>query len=222
MKNGLIRLWRENRGLLLFLVLMIFFRSALADWNTVPSGSMKPTILEGDRILVNKLAYDLRVPLTDISLYKFGDPKRGDIVVFDSKAADTRLVKRVIGVPGDLVEMRDNRLTINGIPARYSDVEHAADAIFAIESYGAMRHRIELAPAGKSRLSSFGPVRVPEDRYLVLGDNRDNSADSRVRGFIPRREIVGGTRTVVISFDYDHYYLPRTGRFFRALEQTGT
>src|SRR5450759_5965790 len=109
MKNGLIMLWRENRGLMLFVVLMIFFRSALADWNTVPSGSMKPTILEGDRILVNKLAYDLRIPLTHISIYKFADPKRGDIVVFDSKAADARLVKRVIGVPGDLVEMRDNR-----------------------------------------------------------------------------------------------------------------
>src|SRR5450631_1418898 len=222
MKNGLIRLWRESRGATLFIILMIVFRSALADWNNVPSGSMKPTILEGDRIFVNKLAYDLRIPLTDISLYKFSDPKRGDIIVFDSKAADTRLVKRVIGVPGDVVEMRDNRLTINGIEASYSNVEHAADAIFAIESYGGMRHRIELAPAGVSRLSSFGAVRVPQDRYLVLGDNRDNSADSRVRGFIPRREIVGGAKTVVISIDYDHYYLPRMERIFRALDRPGT
>jgi signal peptidase I len=158
------KLWDEYRGFVWFVVLMIIFRSALADWNTVPTGSMKPTILEGDRIFVNKLAYDLRVPLTHISIFKFADPKRGDIVVFDSEAADTRLVKRVIGLPGDIVEMRDNRLTINGVAAGYSDVEHTGDAVFAIESYGGMTHRIELAPAGVSRFSSFGPVKVPENR----------------------------------------------------------
>jgi signal peptidase I len=211
------KLWDEYRGFVWFVVLMIIFRSALADWNTVPTGSMKPTILEGDRIFVNKLAYDLRVPLTHISIFKFADPKRGDIVVFDSEAADTRLVKRVIGLPGDIVEMRDNRLTINGVAAGYSDVEHTGDAVFAIESYGGMTHRIELAPAGVSRFSSFGPVKVPENRYWVLGDNRDNSADSRVRGFIPRREIVGDARTVVLSVNYDRYYLPRMDRFFRDL-----
>ena len=217
MKSGLIKAWREYRGFALFIVLMIIFRSALADWNVVPTGSMNPTILEGDRILVNKLAYDFKIPLTHISIYKFGDPRRGDIVIFDSKVADTRLVKRVIGLPGDTVEMRDNRLTINGIEARYSNVEYAADAIFAIESDVSMSHRIELARTGGSRLSTFGPVKVPKDRYLVLGDNRDNSADSRVYGFIPREEIVGNARTIVFSLDYDHYYIPRVDRFFHAL-----
>jgi signal peptidase I len=217
MKSGLIKAWREYRGFALFIVLMIIFRSALADWNVVPTGSMNPTILEGDRILVNKLAYDFKIPLTHISIYKFGDPKRGDIVIFDSKVADTRLVKRVIGLPGDTVEMRDNRLTINGIEARYSNVEYAAHAIFAIESDVSMSHRIELARTGGSRLSTFGPVKVPKDRYLVLGDNRDNSADSRVYGFIPREEIVGNARTIVFSLDYDHYYIPRVDRFFHGL-----
>ena len=217
MKSGLLNAWREYRGFAVFIVLMVIFRSALADWNVVPTGSMKPTILEGDRILVNKLAYDFKVPLTHISLYKFADPRRGDIVIFDSKAADTRLVKRVIGLPGDTVEMRDNRLTINGIEVQYSNVEYAADAIFAIESYLGMSHRIELARTGGSRLSTFGPVNVPKDRYLVLGDNRDNSADSRVYGFIPRDEIVGNARTVVLSLNYDHYYIPRADRFFRVL-----
>jgi signal peptidase I len=196
---------------------MIVFRSSLADWNSVPTGSMKPTILEGDRILVNKVAYDLRVPLSHWSIYRFADPKRGDIVVFDSKAADTRLVKRVIGLPGDIVEMTDNRLRINGIEARYSNVEQTGDAIFAIEAYGSMAHRIELAPGAASRFSSFGPVRVPLGHYLVLGDNRDNSADSRVRGFIPRGEIIGDAKTVVLSIDYERHYLPRPGRFFRDL-----
>ena len=217
MKSGLIKAWREYRGFALFVFLMIIFRSALADWNVVPTGSMKPTILEGDRILVNKLAYDFRIPLTDISLYKIADPTRGDIVIFDSKLADTRLVKRVIGLPGDSVEMRDNRLTINGIDAQYLSVEYADDAMFATESYLGMSHRIELARTGGSRLSTFSRVKVPKDRYLVLGDNRDNSADSRVYGFIPRDEIVGNARTVVLSLDYDHYYIPRVDRFFHVL-----
>ena len=217
MKSGLIRAWREYRGFAVFVVLMVIFRSALADWNVVPTGSMKPTIVEGDRILVNKLAYDFNIPLTHISLHRFADPRRGDIVVLDSKAADTRLVKRVIGLPGDIVEMRDNHLAINGIPARYSGIEHQADAIFAIESYLNMSHRIELARTGASRFSTFGPVTVPKDHYLVLGDNRDNSADSRFYGFIPRDEIVGNAKTVVLSLDYDDHYMPRGDRFFRPL-----
>ena len=217
MKRGLNKAWREYRGFALFIFLMIIFRSALADWNVVPTGSMKPTILEGDRILVNKLAYDFKIPLTHLSIYKIADPKRGDIVIFDSKLADTRLVKRVVGLPGDTVEMRDNRLAINGIDAQYFAVEYVDDAIFAIESYLGMSHRIELARTGGSRLSTFGPVKVPKDRYLVLGDNRDDSADSRVYGFIPRNEIVGNARTIVLSLNYDHYYIPRVDRFFRAL-----
>jgi signal peptidase I len=196
---------------------MVVFRSALADWNVVPSGSMKPTILEGDRILVNKLAYDLRIPLTHITVHNFADPKRGDIVVFDSRAADLRLVKRVIGLPGDTVLMRDNRLIINGIEARYSNIERRSDAVFVTESYPGLSERIELVPDGVSRLSSFGPVKVPKDRYLVLGDNRDNSADSRVYGFVPRDEIVGNAKTVVLSLDYDRHYLPRLDRFLHPL-----
>jgi len=217
MRNRLIVAWREYRGFALFLVLMIVFRSALADWNVVPSGSMKPTILEGDRILVNKLAYDARIPLTHIALHRFAEPQRGDIVVFDSKAADTRLVKRVIGLPGDVVAMTVNRLTINGIDARYSGVEYEPDAIFAIETYAGRSYRIELSPGG-GRASTFGPIRVPEDHYLVLGDNRDNSADSRFYGFVPREEIVGAAKTVVLSLDYGRHYLPRLDRFFRDLD----
>jgi signal peptidase I len=216
MKSVLTRAWRDYRGLALFIVLMILFRNALADWNVVPTGSMKPTILEGDRILVNKLAYDLKIPLTHLAIRTFADPQRGDIIVFDSKAADTRLVKRVIGLPGDIVQMRDNRLSINGIEARYSDVEHGSEAIFATESYPGLSHRVELAIGG-GRLSTFGPVEVPKGHYLVLGDNRDNSADSRVYGFIPRDEIVGNARTIVLSLDYDRYYMPRSDRFLRPL-----
>ena len=217
MKHTLVRLWRENRGFALFVVLMVVFRSVLADWNAVPTGSMKPTIIEGDRILVDKLAYDLRIPLTHISVHRFADPQRGDIVVFDSAAADTRLVKRVIGLPGDLVQMRDERLEINGVAARYLEFEQMGGALFVVEEYAGMTHRIRLDPAGPGPLSTFGPVRVPQGQYLVLGDNRDDSADSRVYGFVPREEIVGRSKTVVLSFDYDRYYLPRADRYFHVL-----
>lgn len=218
-KTGIpLSLWREYRGFALFIVLMIVFRSALADWNTVPTGSMKPTIVEGDRIFVNKLAYDLKIPLTSISVLQFADPKRGDVVVFESKAADTRLVKRVIGLPGDVVEMRDNHLVINGIAARYSGLARLDEGMStAIETYPDMTHRIEVMRAGAGRRSSFGAVRVPEGSYLVLGDNRDNSADSRVYGFVPRQEIVGHATRVVLSLDYDHYLMPRFERSFQPL-----
>lgn len=216
MKNLLKTIWRELGGFLVFVVLMVCFRSAVADWNEVPTGSMKPTIVEGDRILVNKLAYDWRVPLTHLSLHRAGAPHRGDIVVFDSAAAGKRLVKRVIGLPGDSVEMRLNRLWINGEAAHYGAAEFRDDALFVEETWGEMHHRVRLLPAA-GRLASFPPLTVPAGHYLVLGDNRDESADSRVIGFVPRAEIVGRSRRVVLSLDYDHYYLPRGDRFFEEL-----
>lgn len=212
--KSILTFFRENRGFLLFIFLMLVFRSSFADWNSVPTGSMKPTILEGDRIWVSKTAYDLRVPFTAISLYEFSDPKRGDIVVFDSKAAGNRLVKRVIGVPGDVVELRNNRLYLNGRAARYTQVAEAGDMLQLDEEIAGFVHRVQINRRFQSVASSFGPLTVPGEHYLVLGDNRDNSADSRVIGFVPRREIVGRSGGVVISLNYDNYYLPRNGRFF--------
>src|SRR5687768_12346647 len=97
------RFWREYRATLLFLLLMLMFRSAWADWMTVPTGSMNPTILEGDRILVDKHVFGWRLPWTLARLTGGRDPQRGEIVVFDSPADGTSLVKRVIGVPGDVI-----------------------------------------------------------------------------------------------------------------------
>ncbi len=208
---------REYKGLVLFIVLMVLFRSAIADWNDVPSGSMEPTILIGDRILVNKLAYDLRVPLTHLSLVRLADPKRGDIVIFDSRAAGKRLVKRVIGVPGDVVEMRHGQLVVNGTPAEYSNVRAEEQALIAMEGIGTSAHGVQFDHTHPSSVDSFGPVTVPNEHYLVLGDNRHNSADSRFYGFVPRSEIVGRSSRVVVSLDPDNYFLPRAGRFLDPL-----
>ena len=205
--------WRDNRSLLLFLALMFCFRSAIADWNDVPSGSMKPTLIEGDRIGLNKMAYDLRIPFTHISLYKIADPARGDIAVFDSKVADKRLVKRVIGVPGDTVAMHDNRLYINGQAITYTA---SADGDL-LEHLPGKAHIVR-TDANAGTYANFAPVTVPADQYLMLGDNRDNSADSRAIGLVPRSEFVGRSRSVVMSLNYEDYFLPRSERFFHGLE----
>lgn len=210
------RFWMENRSLLLFLALMFCFRSAIADWNDVPSGSMQPTIVEGDRILINKLAYDLRIPFTHIALLRHSDPARGDIIVFDSKAAQKRLVKRVIGLPGDVVALRNNILTINGQQINYTPQTINGSHQDLVEHLLGLEHSVRLNPFG-SHLANFAPMLVPEGQYLALGDNRDNSADSRVIGFVPRQEIIGRSRQVVVSFNYDNYFIPRKERFFHKI-----
>jgi signal peptidase I len=215
------KIWNDNRGLVLFLALMFVFRSSLADWNVVPTGSMQPTIVEGDRILVNKMAYDLRLPFTHIPIIQLNHPERGDIIIFDSKVSKKRLVKRVIGVPGDVVMMRDNVLSINGQILQYEEQESSEQndndlSMDLNEDLVGVKHMVRVLANG-SRSSSFGPIEIPREQYLALGDNRDNSADSRVIGFIPRNEIVGRTRSVVMSLNYDEFYLPRKERFFKTL-----
>jgi signal peptidase I len=218
MKVDLPGLLKANRRFILLIFLMAIFRSGIADWNVVPTGSMKPTILEGDRIWVNKLAYDVRLPLTSISLYHHADPQRGDIVVFDSSRADKRLVKRVIGLPGDVVELRNNKLILNGEPAVYSLLQHTVNKVYLSEQIAGVKHEIMLQKNRFNPLSSFGPIRVPAERYLVLGDNRDNSADSRVYGFVAREEVIGRSNSVVLSLNYENYYLPRKHRMFQSLD----
>lgn len=209
-----VKCWRENKSFIIFLSLMFIFRSACADWNTVPSGSMKPTILEGDRIAVNKMAYDVRVPFTHITLVKLADPKRGDIVVFDSKASDKRLVKRAIGIPGDTVSMVNNQLLINGTAIHY---EQSAKTSDQLEHLFNVTHAVRISNPHDHAFANFPAVIVPDGFYLMLGDNRDNSADSRVIGFVPREEIIGRSRAVVMSFNYDNFYIPRADRFFKSL-----
>jgi len=219
MKKSLAKLWKENKSLFIFIGLMLVFRSAVADWSDVPTGSMKPTIVEGDRIFVNKMAYDIRLPFTHISLVKLAEPQTNDIIIFDSVASDKRLVKRVIGVPGDKIAMKNNKLFINGHTVNYqkSSKSNLSNYFHDVaETINGQAHHIRTNNMA-SQLANFDEVIVPTGQYLVLGDNRDNSADSRVIGFVPRNEIVGSSSKVVFSLDYDNYYLPRNERFFHSL-----
>ena len=213
----------EIRIFLLMVLVISSLRSALADWNDVPTGSMKPTIQEGDRVVVNKLAYDLKIPFTMIRLWKWGDPNRGDIVVLFSPADGMRLVKRVIALPGDRVEMVDNALLINGKPVQYSNEETVTfedDICFVRdETLGSVRHKVMLDPQMASVENRYyGPTVVPPGHYFVLGDNRDNSQDSRKIGFIERRRIVGQAVAVAFSLDRDRWFKPRFDRFFEGLD----
>jgi signal peptidase I len=210
-------------SILIALILATSFKSAVADWNVVPTGSMKPTILEGDRIFVNKLAYDLKIPYTTMHVAEWGNPKRGDIVVFYSPADGKRLVKRVIGTPGDRIAMRNNQLYINDEkltyePSRKLETKDPSliEQYVLVENLGDTRHPVMIIPQRPS-LRSFGPVTIPKGKYFMMGDNRDNSADSRYFGFVERNRIVGQATAIVISLDINNRYRPRWGRFFTNL-----
>jgi signal peptidase I len=215
---------RRNRGFLLFLLGLGLLRTAIADWNPIPSGSMRPTLLEGDVVLVSRTAYDLKVPLTDLSLARLGDPERGDVVTFISPRDGARLIKRIVGLPGDVIEMRDEALAVNGVEVAYSEPATVAEplrgtttpALRATEHLGRRDHGVQFLP-GQPAMRSFGPVTVPRDQYFVLGDNRDDSADSRYIGFVPREVLIGRAHHVLVSADIMGNWLPRPGRFGLAI-----
>jgi len=229
--------WHEwIKPFLVVLIVVFGLRSAVADWNDVPTGSMRPTILEGERIFVNKVAYDLKVPFTRLRLAEWAEPDRGDVVVLYSPRDDhsKRLVKRVVGMPGDTLTIRNGRLLINGEPATYRPVTDeereglgivngalAADEQVVWETFahgGGDGHPVTWQPIlGTGDLRNFGPATIPEGRYFVMGDNRDNSADSRSFGFVPRELIVGRATAVVFSLDPEHHRAPRWDRFFQPL-----
>lgn len=212
---------RGNRGFLVFLLLFGLFRTAVADWNPIPSGSMRPNLLEGDVVFVNRLAYDLKLPLTDIILAHTGEPQRGDIITFSSPKDGTRLIKRVIALPGDQVEMRDKRIFINDREAQYAALgsvqeplshDMSTQALRLTEQVGQERHRIQWL-AGIASMDNFGPLRIPADQFLMLGDNRDNSADSRFIGLVPRHLLIARAERILVSADILGNWSPRFGRF---------
>ena len=211
---------RHNRGFLVFLLCLGFFRTAIADWNPIPSASMRPTLLEGDVVLVNRLAYDFKLPLTDIQLARLGEPSRGDVVTFTSPADGTRLIKRLVALPGDVVELRDEVLVINGQPAGYADMQRIVEpteqggttpAVRAREQSVDHARAVQFLPEIRA-MRSFGPVTVPEGSYFFLGDNRDNSADSRYIGVVPRHLLIGRAHHILVSADIKGSWLPRFER----------
>jgi signal peptidase I len=187
---------------------------------------MRPTLLEGDVVLVDRLAYAVKVPLTDVVIAHISEPKRGDIVTFSSPKDGTRMIKRIIAVPGDRVEMRNEVLFVNGRAAEYTDPEALTEpggpggdikAVRLTETIGQHKRRIQLL-SNVPAINSFRPIDVPPGNYLVLGDNRDNSADSRYFGFVPRHRLIGRASRVLVSADIEGSWLPRLDRFGQRLQ----
>jgi signal peptidase I len=178
------------------LLLVLVLRSFLFEPFRIPSGSMMPTLLEGDFIFVNKFAYGLRLPVINTKILEIGEPERGDVVVF-KLPSDPRInyIKRVVGLPGDLVtyDQGSKRLQINGDPIPLDllgSYEGNSGLQLAREGLGEDDHLLLLT---RDRLSPGGTYQVPEGHYFMMGDNRDNSRDSRFEGvrFIPEYRLVG-------------------------------
>ncbi|MFC3122321.1 signal peptidase I [Agaribacter flavus] len=206
-------LLKENWGFILFVMLLLISRSSIADWYQVPTGSMLPTIQEGDRILVDKMAYRLDIPFTDIPIAKTSSPERGDIVVFMSEKAGIRLVKRVLGIPGDNIAMVKNQVVLNGEVLQYTETNRANTFI---EQLSGAEHPVQFENVPQPR-DTFQNLIVPEGHYFVMGDNRNNSVDSRYYGLVSITELKGKATKVLYSLDSDNYFLPRAERFFSAL-----
>lgn len=175
--RAVLRLWKHPVmqsyvNPLLFAVFIVFgfLRPFVVEAYRVDSGSMETTLMTGDRILVSKFTYGVRLPLTDIRILDFHTPERGDIVLFVPPHDSRTFVKRVIGMPGDIVETRGRQLYVNG--DRVEEEEHAR------YQFGGLRR-------------NFGPYTVPEETLFVMGDNRDNSSDSRSWGPVPMKELKG-------------------------------
>jgi signal peptidase I len=171
-------------AIVIAIVLALFIRTFVVQAFKIPSGSMKPTLLVGDHILVNKFIYGIKLPFTDKILISLSQPERGDVVVFKFPL-DTQkdYIKRVIGLPGDRVELVGKQLLINGRP---TEDPHASYSM-----------------SGNMRM--FGPVTVPAGHLFVMGDNRDESSDSRVWGFVPRSYLKGKAFLIYWSWDRKSY-----------------
>jgi signal peptidase I len=184
------RLFRELLPSLTAMVVILVARSSFADHYVVPSGSMLPTVELQDHVLVNKLAYGLRVPLTSDYALRFRGPARGDVVVLDAPDTGIVLLKRVVGLPGDRVEVRGTRLVVNGAAVPLED-----HGTYGIETLGDKQHVLDLDDGGGP---DYGPTTLPAGRYLVLGDHRGNSRDGRFFGLVSRDAILGRVEGVLL------------------------
>ena len=170
-------------------LLALFIRTFVVQAFKIPSGSMLPTLLIGDHLLVNKFMYGVKMPFTGKVLIPYKEPERGDVVVFRfPKDRSVDYIKRVIGTPGDTVEIREKKVYINGEP---------------IDDPYAHISTPSILNANASPRDNFGPVLVPDDRIFVMGDNRDNSYDSRFWGFVDQRDILGKAFILYWSWDID-------------------
>ena len=202
--------WWVEYGRSFFPVILAVFllRSFLVEPFRIPSGSMLPTLHVGDFILVNKFTYGIRLPVIDKKVVDLGSPQRGDVVVFRyPPEPSTDYIKRVIGVPGDRIGYYDKVLYVNGEPVTQRDAARPAqdegiDYLRLPEQLGTHRYTVQWMP---QRPSPQGEVVVPPGQYFVMGDNRDNSKDSRYWGFVPDQNLIGKAFVIWMNWDSAHF-----------------
>ncbi len=199
-----------SRSFFPVLLFVLVIRSFVFEPFRIPSGSMMPTLLEGDFIFVKKYAYGLRLPVTETKIVETGEPKRGDVIVFRLPSdPSVNYIKRVIGLPGDTVVYERHRLTINGEPV---ELERGGDSPWGAPVYeedldGRVHDILVMSPEYSARDNTY---RVPEGHYFVMGDNRDRSKDSRFIGAIPEKFLVG--EAVRIWMHFVPWNMPDWGR----------
>jgi signal peptidase I len=194
----ILALLRSNWPVVVCMLVVMAGRSSLADHYIVPSGSMEPTLVPGDRVLVDKMSFGIRLPFSEIVLMPGESPQAGEVVIFDSPEDGIRLIKRVVAVAGDRVELRGGRLRING--QSLSDGNGAAEERFA----AGMAH-ISLEHGGGR---DFGPTTIPEGQLMVLGDSRGNSRDSRYFGFVEVSELYARATRIFYRSEDGFVWLP--------------
>lgn len=225
--NDTIREWVVT--IVVALMVAWFFRSTVASPRKIPTGSMIPTLKIGDHLFVYMFSYGLKIPFTKTEFYSYDNPKRGDIVVFRfPEDLSKDYIKRVIGLPGDVIEVKNGTLSVNGkqMPlvenTTDQDILNDVKAPFGItlhlynEALDGTTHYVLFHGLGDDR--NFGPILVPDNNYFVMGDNRDNSSDSRVWGPVPRNLILGKAGFIWFSLDTENWSLVewhfRWNRFF--------
>jgi signal peptidase I len=197
MSNPKSKLREYVEAILLAIVVAFFIRTFVVQAYKIPSGSMKPTLLIGDHILVSKFNYGIKLPFIRSTLIPIGTPKRGDILVFIYPEDNSKdFIKRLVGLPGDTVEVRDKKIFLNGQPWK--------------ESYGVNSDSLTIPGAVQPR-DNFGPVKVPEGKLFVMGDNRDESYDSRFWGFVDMKDVLGKALIIYWSWNNEDYSV-RWGR----------
>ena len=191
------------------LLVVLVLRSFVVEPFRIPSGSMIPTLLVGDFILVNKYAYGIRLPVIHTKVLDLGEPRRGDVVVFRyPRNPKLDYIKRVIGLPGDHISYRNKRLVINGelIPKEFlgpfeaSDEYSSLDNVVFLEKLGDVEHKV--LNSTRRRRGAGGEYVVPDGHYFVMGDNRDNSNDSRFWGYVPEENLVGRAMVIWMHWNF--------------------
>lgn len=217
--------WSQFKTWVPAILIVLGIRTSIAEPFRIPSGSMIPTLEIGDHLLVTKFSYAIKapIPMTDITLMERGIPERGDIIVFKFPPnPQVDYIKRVVGLPGDVIEVQDNQLLINGEPQEQTHVGPESFRNSSCQSNGAKHYKEQLgdvphdiytAPAFASSLSNFGPYEVPEGQVFAMGDNRDNSSDSRAWKGVPVENIKGKAHVIWLSYDACESGIPVLGEF---------